>query len=722
MTPEQLKQIHAAFSDALSQEPSDRARYLHEVFAQDPPMREEIARLLRDVEETDCQYFLQEPAWIIDDIPLFLPNFKNGDSEYSRIEYIGHGGMGVVYKVYQSNLDWWIALKMSSPDHLTSSGDRERFRTEAQSMARLKHPNIVTVHETGEYQGRSYFTMELIEGKSLNDLLADYAERPRDAANLLETVAQAVHHAHQRRVLHNDLKPANILLDEEETPYVTDFGLAKRLGEDAEPPSSGAVEGTASYMSPEQAAGDEEITTASDVYGLGAILYALLTGRPPFRGETVRESLRLVREEIPEPPSTLNPKVNSDLEAICLKCLSKDKDQRYGSGDALAQDLVRYRTGEETVARPWSRAERFVRWCQRNPAVTSLVGTIVLISILTVTMALFVARARREAQLGAALRSNSFAATDLATTAVLQLRNLSRTVGIAADDGKLVGLLAKDDRDGLRQYLEEIAGGRPSPFTSCFILNRNGVMVARVRPGQPNPDDLSEDSFRWRDYFQGAERHMGQRDVTSIHISSVYRGKSDDLYKFAISAPIWEHQGKFLGVIATSVTTDATMGLVHVTDPSRVWALIAPKDVVDSAEVDRENHLGEYVILFHPAYRPGVPAIEYPDMGLIARRVKRDHTRELDLPDSSLVLPPDGDYSDPVSSTIEDYEGRWIAGFAPVGNTGLTLIVQQRFEKVVGLDPSVLWNLAFWSALISFLAIAIVGMVLWRLILRRRPV
>ena len=358
-------------------------------------------------------------------------------------------------------------------------------------------------------------------------------------------------------------------------------------------------------MSPEQAEG-KEITTASDVYGLGAILYALLTGKPPFRGETVQETLQLVRSEIPKPPRTLNPKVDRALEAICLKCLNKDKVQRYASANALARDLARYQAGNETTAQPWTRRERFVWWCRRNPAVTSLVGTVAVISVLAVSMALFVAKARKEAQLKAALQSNSYAATDLATSAVLQLRDLSRTVGLAAADSTLAALLAKDDRDGLRQYLGGITGGRPSPFTTCFILDRNGVIVARVRPGQPNLDDLIEDSFSWRDYFQGAKRHMGQRAIRSVHISRVYRGKSDDLYKFAISAPVWDDQERFRGVIATSVTTDATMGLVHVTDPGRVWALIAPKDV-DSPGLDPRSHIGEYVVLFHPAYRRGVP-------------------------------------------------------------------------------------------------------------------
>ena len=633
-----------------------------------------------------------------------LPSF--GD-DYEVLKEIGRGGMGIVYKAYQKSLQKNVAIKTIIVGRFPTETDVTRFRREAQSAAKLQHPNIVTVHHVGEHQGQHFFSMDYIEGRSLADLVHNSSLSPTQAAHFLKQVAEAIHYAHQRRILHGDLKPGNVLLDEQGKPYVTDFGLAKRLGEDTR--QSGAVEGTASYMAPEQAAGEEELTTASDVYGLGAILYSLLTAKPPFRGGTLEETLRLVREKIPKPPRALNPSVDSDLEAVCLKCLSEDKDDRYGSADALAEDLARYLTWEETTARPWSRRERFTRWCQQNPAVTSLVGAIVLITMLAVTMALFVANARKKAQLEAALQSNSFAATDLATTALLQLRSLSRPVEMAAAESRLAVLLANDDRNGLEQILSDICSDSAIPFMTCYAMNRDGIMVAHVSL----VGDVIGQDFSWRDHFQGAKKHGVAGHSMLTHISRVYRGRSDNLYKFAISAPILDRENNFLGVIATSVTTDATMGLVHVTDPRRIWGFIAPIDV-DSPEDDPRSVLGKYVILFHPAYRRGIPAVEFPDGSRVAAQLERAHARELDLPDSSLILPPNGDYRDPVSSVAQEYEGRWIAGFAPVGNTGFVVIVQQRFEDVVGLDSSVLWNLAFWSVLISFLAIAIVGMVLWR--------
>ena len=685
-----LDEIHARI---LKDHDEGKKPSPEEVIARHPALEKGIREIFEN-ERLAKSILKQDPP---------LPSF--GD-DYEVLKEIGRGGMGIVYKANQKRLNRTVAIKTIIDGALASESLVKRFRREAQAVAKLQHPNIITVHEVGEKEGHYFFSMDYVEGRSLADLVHDDSISPTQAAHFLKTVAEAIHYAHQRRILHGDLKPGNILLDQQGKPYVTDFGLAKRLGEDTR--QSGAVEGTADYMAPEQAAGGEELTTASDVYGLGAVLYSLLTLKPPFRGETLQETLRLVQDEIPKPPRALNLGIDHDLEAVCLKCLSKDRDQRYGSADALAEDLARYLTREETTARPWSRRVRFTRWCQRNPAVTSLVGAIALISMLAVTMALFVANARKEAQLEAALQSNSFAAKDLATTALLQLRSLSRPVETAAADPRLAVLLANDDRNGLQQILSDICSGSAIPFMTCYTMDRDGIMVAHAPLG-----NVIGQGFSWRDHFQGAKRHGVAGYSRLVHISLVYRGRSDNLYKFAISAPILDRGNNFLGVIATSVTTDATMGLVHVTDPRRIWGFIAPIDV-DSPEDDPRSVLGKYVILSHPAYRRGIPAVEFPDGSRVAAQLERDHAKELDLPDSSLILPPNGDYRDPVASVDEEYEGRWIAGFAPIGNTGFVVIVQQRFEDVGGLDSSVLWNLAFWTVLISFLAISIVGMVLWR--------
>ncbi len=725
MTPERWEQISEVLSVVLDQDPSERSRYLKETLSDDPQLLHEVLQALQDIETAQSDCFLEAPAWIVDDIPLALPDFGS----FSRIQYIGHGGMGVVYRAYHNNLDIWIALKWSLPSHLTTADDRERFRREAQNMARLKHPNIVPVHETGEHEGRPYFTMDLIHGESLQKQLDTYREEPPAGIRLLEAVSRAVHHAHQRQVLHCDLKPANILLDRRARPHVTDFGLARRLRQQAPTGSSGSIEGTVNYMSPEQAAG-EELTTASDVHGLGGLLYALLTGGASFRGDTPGETLTLVKEQMPKAPSLTNPRVDKDLEAICLKCLRKDKAERYGSAYGLVQDLARYRRGEKTTARVWSRRERLIRWCRRNPVVTSLVAAMVTIAVLAVAMAFSIVQARKAAQLETHLKSIPFAAGNLASTALLQLRDLSRPVELAASDPKLAVLLAKEDRDGLRLYLEKACSEVPSPFETCFVLNKDGVIIARLRPGQGDrPADATGASFSWRDYFHGSKWHMvhqlkghpftaaeeqlKRRGRQSIHISRVYRGKSDALYKFAISAPIWDNREIFLGVIATSVTTDATMGLVTLPD-DRVVALIAPRDV-ESAEGDLRSEVGQYVVLFHPAYGSGVPPVDFP----VGHRSPLpqypwSHTPELEQPNSNLDLPPSDDYRDPVSSVDQVYRERWIAGFAPVGNTHFFVIVQQRFEEALRLNPTVLRRLWLWSVSVCFLlVVAILAVVLW---------
>jgi serine/threonine-protein kinase len=711
MTPERWREIHEAFSAVLDQEPEDRRKYLDGAFAHDAILREEVARLLRDAEEAESEGFLREPSWLIDDIPLFLPDFSRGDSEFSEIEYIGQGGMGVVYKAYQKHFDRWVALKFSSPSHLMTSADLERFRAEAQNMARLKHPNIVTIHETGEHQGRPYFVMELIEGKSLSNRVKEFIHRPREAAALMERVALAVNHAHQRRVLHNDLKPANILLDGEGQPHITDFGLARRFDEDVAPSATGAVEGTASYMSPEQAEG-KEITTASDVYGMGAILYTLLTGTPPFRGETIQETLQLLRNEIPQPPGALNPRVDSDLEAICLKCLKKDKAQRYASANSLARDLARYRMGDQTTAKPWSRRERMVSWCRKNKIEAGLMAAVFAIWVFAAVMALSVADTRKKDLLQATLNSTSFAAKDLATTALLQLRYLSRNVETAIADGKLADMLAKDDRHGLRQVVFDLCASQGFAFATCYIINRGGIMVAHA----PRADHMIGGDFSWRDHFRGAKARAVNGGGGSVHISRVYRGRSDGTYKFAISAPILTRQNNFLGTIATSVTTDASLGPVFLHDDNRKVALIAPTDI-NSPE---EQRVDKCVVVYHPGYRRGIDPVEFPCVDKFGMKPVPTDNHQSQLSDSKLSIFQDDYYIDPVSSIAPEYGGRWIAGFAPVGNTGFGVVVQQRFEDAVSLGSSTLWNLVLWSALASLVAVAILVMVLWRWTRSRR--
>ena len=286
---------------------------------------------------------------------------------YEVLEELGRGGMGVVFKARQRRPDRLVALKVIRGG--AAGGDAlVRFRTEAEVVAGLQHPNIVQVHAVGEHNGAAFFSMEFCAGGSLARQLKGAPLAPAAAAALAEVLARAMHAAHRAGVVHRDLKPGNVLLTADGVPKVADFGLAKRLEDDSSQTNSGAVLGTPSYMSPEQADGEaKSVGPAADVYALGAILYELLTGRPPFRGPRVLDTLEQVRSQEPAPPRGLQPKTPRDLETICLKCLQKAPRQRYESAESLADDLRRFQEGRSIRARPVGPAERAWRWCRREP-------------------------------------------------------------------------------------------------------------------------------------------------------------------------------------------------------------------------------------------------------------------------------------------------------------------------------------------------------------------
>lgn len=301
--------------------------------------------------------------------PLVIDN-------YELLGEIARGGMGVVYRARQLNANRLVALKMMIMGSYASGVESQRFRLEAESAANLDHEHIVPIYEVGRHCGQAYFSMKLIEGGSLAQHSARFLDDPEGAAALLAKVARAVDYAHQRGFIHRDLKPGNILIDQKGEPHITDFGLAKRVGNSqqggpgfpTELTHTGAILGTPSYMSPEQAsAGKVPLTPSADVYSLGAVLYCLLAGRPPFRAETVMETVVQVTEQEPIPPSRIRPGIPRNLEFICLKCLEKAPEARYCSAAALAEDLERFLLKEEVEARRHGTFSRLKRWVRREP-------------------------------------------------------------------------------------------------------------------------------------------------------------------------------------------------------------------------------------------------------------------------------------------------------------------------------------------------------------------
>jgi serine/threonine protein kinase/tetratricopeptide (TPR) repeat protein len=309
--------------------------------------------------------------------PKTLANF----GDYELLEEIGRGGQGVVYRARQKSLNRTVALKVIGLGHWATQAHLKRFRLEAEAAASLEHPGIVPIHEVGERDGSCYFSMKFVEGGQLDAVAKREPIPPRRAAELIAKTARIVHYAHEHRILHRDIKPGNILLDQKGEPHLTDFGLARLVETESTVTRTMEVLGTPSYMAPEQAVGNNaQLTSATDVYGLGAVLYQLLTGHPPFAGGTTYETIRLVLDTEPRQPRLWSPKVDRDLSTICLKCLEKDPKRRYASALALAEDLERWLKHEPILARRTGLITRGRKWARRNPTSALLTASLVALA------------------------------------------------------------------------------------------------------------------------------------------------------------------------------------------------------------------------------------------------------------------------------------------------------------------------------------------------------
>src|SRR5438270_3703109 len=288
--------------------------------------------------------------------------------DYELLEEVGRGGQGVVFRARQKNLNRIVALKVISLGQWANKAHLKRFRLEAEAAARLEHPGIVPIHEVGEGDGSCYFSMKFIEGGQLDEVVKQSPMSVRRAAELIAKVARTVSYAHEHGILHRDIKPGNILLDAKGEPHLTDFGLARLVESESSVTQTLDVLGTPSYMAPEQAVGNNAaVSSATDVYGLGAVLYQLLTGHPPFAGGTTYETIKLLLDTEPRSPRLLNPKIDRDLSTICLKCLEQDSQRRYPSALALAEDIERWLNHDPNLARHTGIFTRGKKWLRRNP-------------------------------------------------------------------------------------------------------------------------------------------------------------------------------------------------------------------------------------------------------------------------------------------------------------------------------------------------------------------
>jgi serine/threonine-protein kinase len=613
--------------------------------------------------------------------PLREPAAPMPFGDYELREEIARGGMGVVYRARQVRADRDVALKMIRAGKFASPEDVERFKVEVQAAASLAHPNIVPIYEVGEREGQHFFSMKLVEGGSLDDRSSELGGDPEAAAKLMEKVAGAVHHAHQHRLLHRDLKPANILLDGEE-PVVADFGLATRVDRVNRLTPTDTLIGTAEYMAPEVAQGGPP-TTSADLWSLGVILYEMLTGKVPFQGQTPFETLRHAIENDPVPPRRLNPRVDRNLESVCLKCLEKNPARRYGSAFGLVRDLERWRARQPVEARPASGPERAWLWCRRKPGLAAL--AVVSAALLAVAALALAARSARRAEI---LESNAYTARFVSRVLLHRMEEWGGRVETLSRSPELIGLVSAWDRclkdparkdplherpeaRRLQQFLE--AFPKESMVVNWHIVDTEGVMVART------PAAVFDKDFRDRDYYKGTVRHAGRAGPDAVHVSSVYRSQVDGLDKFDICAPVMD-RGVLVGVVAVAITTDPTLGIPDMHDERRKVVLVAPWDPSLPHQLPPGTAPPEYVILLHPGLTSGAKSVPFDPAMFPApfpRNCDREFSRGEDRPGPGLTR---SDYADPFGARDPAYAGRWLAGFAPVGNTGFVVIVQQSAE------------------------------------------
>jgi WD40 repeat protein/tRNA A-37 threonylcarbamoyl transferase component Bud32 len=487
--------------------------------------------------------------------------------DYELIHEIARGGMGIVYKARQVSLNRIVAVKMILTGQLASEADVRRFRSEAEAAGNLDHPSIVPIYEVGEQDGQHYFSMKFIEGGSL---AADRASAPTDppsAAKRVATVARAVHHAHQRGILHRDLKPGNILIDAAGQPLVTDFGLAKRVEAGSALTHSGAIVGTPSYMAPEQAAGTKSLTVAVDIYALGAILYELLTGEPPFRAQTPLETLMHVLEREPRRPRQLQPQLDADLETICLQCLAKDPQRRYATAEALAEDLERWLGGEPIQARPAGYGERAVKWARRRPALAGLLAVSTGSAVTLLILAGFLwhnAEVRAEAvqDLDAARRERTAAldeAAEQVKNAAEKRAEVTRLQADADRERKRVTLAREEARHTLYAADMQLAHAAWQADNIPGLLG----LLDRHRPAGAAAGGAADlRGFEW--HYLSRLAHQERYSVTA------YPRKARPVPVAVEFDPFARHEQPAVVAIAPDGKTLAT---ASVTDPIKLWDL-----------------------------------------------------------------------------------------------------------------------------------------------------
>jgi len=597
--------------------------------------------------------------------PPFEPGTNVGD--YILVRKLGQGGMGVVY-LARDRLGGLLALKfMLRSDSGSDGADLRRFRAGAEAARELDHPNIVRVLAIGEDDGRHFLAMSFIDGTDLARAMATTPLSARQATSLLAKVARAIHYAHQRGVLHRDLTPANIMLDQHQEPHVTDFGLARRMNRRADSLTTTGGEtgaGNPRYMAPEQVAmNPKNLTVAADIYALGAILFELLTGRVPKEAEGLADVLRQLGSPGPaRRPRSVVAGIDRHLKSICRKCLEETPDLRYASADMLAQDLEDWLSGKPIAPRRsvWWRA---FSWVSRHPGRT--LGALAVAALVLVWTGI-----RQQAERDEWATNASFASAQ-AGTMLYQLREYADRLTKAAELPAMAQLAAGEP--DARQSPPFLTSLSRALDVDLFVMGKDGFL--RAQAPFPTSGGIFSRTFAFRDYFRGAQT-LASTGHHAAYLARTVRSESDGKFKFGMSAPLFDH-GEWVGVLVALKDASSVFGDVQLVDPAsdthRITALLGPRDRERTDPSDAPPPAGltfvvhpdlarpvEYVLgALVPAFPAGFGASAQPGAQFSLRYVRPHRVHH---------------YQDPPLGL----GGGRLAAFAPVGETGYVVLVQTR--------------------------------------------